>query len=94
MFWKGLVIVGVVMLSGCGTSVITPYTSETTGEKVTDCSSLEPRNPYPLPGGHYAGYEWAESKDVSSCGGNSNSFIEGCESYLEQSSDYEECLNH
>lgn len=34
--------------------------------------------------GHEAGYEWAEEhgiSDPSDCGGNSQSFIEGCESY-------------
>lgn len=34
--------------------------------------------------GHEAGYEWAQDKgisDSSDCGGNSNSFIEGCEAY-------------
>lgn len=37
--------------------------------------------------GHEAGYEWAEDKDIydeSDCGGNSNSFIEGCLSYVEE----------
>lgn len=36
--------------------------------------------------GHEAGYEWAEDKgiyDESDCGGNSNSFIEGCVSFVE-----------
>lgn len=47
--------------------------------------------------GHEAGYDWAEEKDIddpSDCGGNSNSFIEGCESYAEEqqelSDEYEE----
>ena len=37
--------------------------------------------------GHDAGYEWAERKgisDASDCGGKSQSFIEGCESYAEE----------
>lgn len=37
--------------------------------------------------GHNAGYEWAEEKgisDPSDCGGNSTSFIEGCEAYANQ----------
>lgn len=37
--------------------------------------------------GHEAGYEWAEEHDiddVDDCGGNSQSFIEGCESYVEE----------
>lgn len=49
--------------------------------------------------GHEAGYEWAEEQgitDASDCGGNSNSFIEGCESYADEQqadsyeSDYED----
>lgn len=34
--------------------------------------------------GHEAGYEWAEEKGISDpddCGGNSESFIEGCRAY-------------
>lgn len=37
--------------------------------------------------GHEAGYAWAEDKgidDPDDCGGNSNSFIEGCEAYAEE----------
>jgi hypothetical protein len=37
--------------------------------------------------GHEAGYNWAEKKgitDPNDCGGNSSSFIEGCESYTEE----------
>ena len=37
--------------------------------------------------GHEAGYEWAEENGVTdsySCGGNSNSFIEGCEAYADE----------
>lgn len=37
--------------------------------------------------GHEAGYEWAEENDITDpddCGGNSQSFIEGCESYAEE----------
>ena len=36
--------------------------------------------------GHSAGYEWAAENDItdpSDCGGNSQSFIEGCEAYGE-----------
>ncbi|NJK70654.1 MAG: hypothetical protein HC932_00060 [Thermales bacterium] len=35
--------------------------------------------------GHEAGYKWAEDNyidDENDCGGNSNSFIEGCEEYV------------
>lgn len=37
--------------------------------------------------GHDAGEEWAEENgitDISDCSGNSNSFIEGCEDYVNQ----------
>ena len=37
--------------------------------------------------GHEAGYEWAERNEVedpSDCGGRSQSFIEGCETYAEE----------
>ena len=37
--------------------------------------------------GHEAGFEWADRKgidDVDDCGGNSNSFIEGCQAYVEE----------
>lgn len=36
--------------------------------------------------GHKAGYEWAERNGISdsgNCGGNSNSFEEGCRAYTE-----------
>ncbi len=38
-------------------------------------------------GGHEAGYNWAEENGISSesdCDGNSNSFNEGCVSYIEE----------
>jgi len=37
--------------------------------------------------GHEAGYEWAEEYDIhdpDDCGGNSESFIEGCQIYAEE----------
>jgi hypothetical protein len=37
--------------------------------------------------GHEAGYEWAERHGIDNpddCGGNSNSFIEGCQSWAEE----------
>jgi hypothetical protein len=36
--------------------------------------------------GHDAGYQWAEEHgidDADDCGGNSSSFIEGCQAYVE-----------
>ena len=40
--------------------------------------------------GHEAGYDWAEENGIESeddCGGNSDSFIEGCYSYVEENYD-------
>jgi|HubBroStandDraft_5_1064220.scaffolds.fasta_scaffold520303_1 hypothetical protein len=37
--------------------------------------------------GHEAGYQWAEEQgieDPEDCGGNSQSFIEGCQAYAEE----------
>lgn len=54
---------------------------------------LEPENPYGSGSGHYAGFEWAENKSPLYCTGNSNSFIEGCEEYLYQLENYENCAD-
>ena len=43
--------------------------------------------------GHEAGYEWAEQNGVDSawgCGGNSNSFIEGCQAWAEEQQEEQE----
>lgn len=37
--------------------------------------------------GHQAGYDWAERHDITDeddCGGNSESFIEGCKAYVRE----------
>ena len=37
--------------------------------------------------GHQAGYDWAEQHDIDdedNCGGNSESFIEGCKEYVRE----------
>lgn len=44
--------------------------------------------------GHDAGYEWAEENgidNIDDCGGNSDSFIEGCQSYVEDNYPPEDC---
>ena len=56
---------------------ISPYSSSTfMGYQCTvDCP------------GHEAGYEWAEENGIDDpydCGGNSESFIEGCQAYAEE----------
>jgi hypothetical protein len=43
--------------------------------------------------GHEAGYEWAEQNGVDSawdCGGDSNSFIEGCQAWAEEQQEEQE----
>lgn len=89
--------IALFFLAGCNDSggsqksILNPYKSEETGAVTRDCSTLEPENPYSAGSGHYAGYEWADSRNASSCGGNSQSFIEGCERYLDQLRDYSNC---
>lgn len=42
--------------------------------------------------GHEAGYQWAEDNDIDDpddCGGNSQSFIEGCQAYAEEQQEEE-----
>lgn len=53
-------------------------------------SCTEPENPYSA-GGHYEWFEWAESRWVTSCDGNSNSFNEWCEEYGRQLEIYNQC---
>jgi len=68
------------------------YKVETKGvTEKPDCSSLIPQNPYDSDSGHSAGFEWGASG--KSCGGNSDSFIEGCEEYQNQESAYQYCLS-
>ncbi len=64
----------------------TPYNSSQSANVINSVNKevQEPENPYNEGTGHSAGYEWAEENDPSSCNGNSNSFIEGCEEYLSQ----------
>jgi hypothetical protein len=35
--------------------------------------------------------KWAETNNPGTCGGRSQSFIEGCEEYQQQESEYEDC---
>lgn len=69
-------------------SVESTYEEDTALEEQT--YSGEEFNGYPCIGdcsGHEAGYQWAEENgitDPDTCGGDSNSFIEGCQSYAEE----------
>lgn len=43
--------------------------------------------------GHEAGWEWAEQQEIADpddCGGNSDSFIEGCIAYAEQNAELQD----
>ena len=77
---------------GCS-SDSTHKTGDSGAETKQDCDELEPENPYQPGSGHHAGFEWAEKNNPSSCGGNSNSFIEGCEEYQRQEEAYDSCLS-
>ncbi len=73
-----LSILGLVLLTGSGCLAEEDY------------SGGEDFNGYPCTedcSGHEAGYSWAEDNDIDdidNCEGKSDSFIEGCQSYVEE----------
>ena len=88
MKWLTLILVTLLLGVSCQqTDSVSTFSNQT-----PDCSYLKPDNPYSYGSGHYAGFEWAESNGVAYCGGNSDSFIEGCEEYLYQEQLYNECF--
>jgi hypothetical protein len=92
---RSLTILGLaisLMLSACESSS-SEHASESEQLKSKELSCEEPQNPYSEGSGHYAGFEWAEKHEPASCGGNSQSFIEGCEEWQRQDEDYEACEN-
>jgi hypothetical protein len=85
-----LTVAGLMLTVGCrSTTPSESFNSNGQGAFASACT--EPENPYEEGSGHYAGYEWAESNGATSCGGNSQSFIEGCEEYQDQEAKYEDC---
>ena len=80
-------------LAGIGCSSNTSSGDPEVVGSARDCDELEPENPYSPGSGHYAGFEWAEQHEPAVCGGNSSSFIEGCQAYQEQTAAYESCLS-
>jgi hypothetical protein len=80
----GLTLSALLAIIGC-------TSSERNNEEETARHCTEPQNPYDEGTGHYAGYEWAETNNPGTCGGRSQSFIEGCEEYQRQESEYEDC---
>lgn len=79
-----VLFLAVFLFSGCG-----DY-SDREGDYESSSSEAETFNGYDCTSdcsGHEAGYNWAERKgitDPGNCGGNSRSFIEGCQSYAEE----------
>ena len=89
-FLLALTVAALMLITGCRSS--TPSNSfDSNGEATSAPTCTEPENPYEEGSGHYAGYEWARSSGTGTCGGNSQSFIEGCEEYENQEAEYEEC---
>ena len=86
-------LIACVLGLSCLASAGCPSSNSANNDKEADLAveCREPENPYSPGSGHYAGFEWAEESDPSSCGGNSASFIEGCEEHQEQAEAYEEC---
>jgi len=83
----GMTLSALLVVTGCTSS--SPPEKDNAQEAARHCT--EPQNPYEEGTGHYAGYEWAETNNPASCGGRSQSFIEGCEEYQQQESEYEDC---
>lgn len=91
---RSLMIVGCLALAACGSSEeastaednarenAVASLSTVTFEDVGDTSLCTEDC-----GGHDAGFEWARDNgitDESECSGNSDSFIEGCQAYVQQ----------
>ncbi len=86
------VFVVIVTFASCTSSSSSAHEDE--GQSASSAAECqEPENPYDEGSGHYAGFDWAEKNGSASCGGNSQSFIEGCEEYQEQLEAFEECTS-
>lgn len=98
LFW-GTIIAGAIWYWGpsLGSSSATPTQPQTVQSQKTlyDPPAIQHTQQLEFMGnpctedcsGHEAGYSWAEEKgidDPDDCGGNSQSFIEGCQSYAEE----------
>lgn len=84
-----------LLLTGCSESVEvedTPSSYDSNAPEAEEASeySGEEFHGYPCTddcSGHEAGYQWAEENGITNpddCGGNSNSFMEGCQAYAEE----------
>lgn len=86
-----IIIVGLIWYFSSDEPKYNTYPSSSGGSFSSSKNCMDPENPYSTGSGHYAGFEWGENGN--SCGGNSDSFIEGCEEYLIQLEDYDNCGN-
>lgn len=86
--WK---IVCSIVIVICAAIFIYGFLRATTSPNYNSKNCEIPSNPYSEGTGHYAGYEWAEKNSPTSCGGNSQSFTNGCQEYLDQNDSYAAC---
>lgn len=95
-----IVIIGLIYFSSDSAKNINPYESEDSKVNVVNSSLVKqiskedcqsPSNPYDEGSGHYAGFEW-KAENGYECGGNSDSFIEGCQEYVRQLNSYNICI--
>ena len=82
-----LLISSLSILNGCSSE------DKSSNNFVPKKECYEPKNPYSSGSGHDAGFKWAEKNNPNSCSGNSDSFIDGCNEYLNQLRKYKNCLN-
>ena len=91
-----VLLLTILILNSCSNNQ-EPYQSDYYNESVkieeekVKKKCYSPSNPYNDWTGHYAWYERAEEKGRT-CSWNSDSFIEWCEEYYIQISDYNKCL--
>ncbi len=88
-----LLLLFAVAITGCDNYAMSSKSTDAAiGPETEDAvMCAEPENPYNDDGGHDAGYKWAE-ENGEPCGGDSDSFNQGCATYYEQRQRYEECL--
>ena len=91
VFWGALLVGGIVWLNQPNRESYNGSTNDYIYEDETEeTEEIETFRGYECTddcSGHEAGYNWAEENDISDeydCDGNSNSFNEGCQAYVEE----------
>jgi hypothetical protein len=82
-----VILAAILVMGACTSSDSSPPVED---KKDATARCTEPQNPYDDGTGHYAGYEWAE-ENPTDCNGSSESFIEGCQEYERQESEFQDC---